>query len=273
MFIPTTTYVDDYNLAGVGFALAPPEQGIPTIRDVVTHDYATARIAARDGVTLLDSAASAGERRFVLAGIMVAETGSALLTNYRALSYRVGGDRLRRIRLVDDSSREILALRTGISFTYLGHRVPGVSGRIEIEFLAPDPPWRETTDTTVALSGVGAACALGTEKSYGVITLNGASTPVVNPVIEYRKNAGTLITSLALTISLTAGQTVIVDMDARSITDPSSAIDPSLRTAGNYFALDPYDDDLSSGVYPKLQLSSTSGVPTGSVTYRKRWSA
>lgn len=273
MYLPITTYLDDYDLSQIGFALSPPEQGIPLIRDVVERRYGTAAIAARDGLTLTDLSSVRAERTFVTAGTLVADTGAALLANFRALSYRAGGDREIRIRFVDDASREILAINRRIGFTYLGHRVPGVAARVELEWQALDPAWRDTSDTSVVLSGVAAACALGTAKSWPVITLDGAVTPVVDPVIEYRTNAGVLLTSLTLTISLGAGDTVVVDMDARTITDPSSAIDPSLRTAGSYFALDPYDDDWLTDVYPTLKLSSTSGTPTGSAVYRKRWAA
>lgn len=254
-YIPTTLTVAGYDTRALGLVL----DRVPGVRDVVSLDVPAVAVAGIDGMAATDTTARAGERRFSLAGTLIASSTANLQANYRALHYRAAGA-ARVLTLVDDTTRDITAWLTGISFEYLGPQLGGEQARVEMSWRALDPYWESTSDTTVNLTNVAAACALGTVASWPIITVDQSCT------ITYKNSGGTTLYTIVIT-GVTGAQTAAIDMRTRTITHSVSGVTPSLRTSGRFFPLSPYDGDYTASSWPTLTLSTG----TGTAVYPKRW--
>ena len=131
-----------------------------------------------------------------------------------------------------------------------------------------DPIAYDTTDTTVSgASAADLACAVGLYKSRPTITVTGPTSPLV---LTYKNAAGTTLHTMTLTFP-GSPTSVVVDMtkDGRTITVDGTRHDDYL-TAGDFFALDPYDGDPLAGspTYPTVRASSGSAV---AIVYPKAW--
>lgn len=106
--------------------------------------------------------------------------------------------------------------------------------------------------------------AIGTAPSRPIITLTGAQT---NPVLNLWDTTGTvLLGSIALTVVMIAGDTLVIDCDAKTIKlNGVNRLD--LLTTGDFFVFDALVD-----ASPSIQYASGgAGAGTGSFTWRKAW--
>jgi phage-related protein len=257
-YVPTIVTIDAYDLAGVGFIC----EASPGLRSVVEHTYQTVRVADLPGAALLDTTPAVAVREFTITGILTATTAAAMRTNKRLLEYRAGGTTARVITVVDDTSRRITARLRSMDFAYAGKELDATEARVTMQWQALTPYWEDGSTTTVNLTTSNADCALGTVAVYPIVTINAATTPT----LTYKNSAGSTVYSMTLT-TIAGGQSVIIDMLTRTITHSVSGVTPSLRTAGRFFALDPYDGDYPTSAWPKLVLSSG----TGTAVYRKAY--
>lgn len=267
---PTTTYIDSYDLKAIGFVLEEPGEVLSSA------EFAdlTIAIPTSDGLALTSAERTMGTRRFTLAGWLRAADATTLRTNKHLLAYRTGGgDHV--IRLVDDATRRITARRRRFHFSYAGvPRLGGVVARVEMDWEAVEQPcWEDESQTTVNLSTSAAACALGTWKSWPVITVNAASGTVTNPEIILLDSNDAERARLSLVLTLTLGQSVAVDMRARTITHSADGEDAAYRESGSFWPLDPYPgtNDYPTSAWPKVDLAADSGTPTGTAVYRRAW--
>lgn len=256
-YVPTTLTIDSYDTRALGFIV----EAWPNARDVVTQDVPAVAAAGIDGLTATDLRARAGERRFTTRGTLMASSLATLQANYRALQFKAfGGPRV--LTLVDDTTKRITAWGAGLTFEYLGPDAGTEVASVELQWRALDPWWESTSTTTVALTNVAAACALGTTEAWPVITFD------QNATLTYKNAGGSTLYTLQIT-GISGGQTVTVDMRTRTVTHSSSGVTPSLRAGGRFFPLSPYDGDYPTASWPTLQLSTG----TGTAVYRKRWLA
>lgn len=105
---------------------------------------------------------------------------------------------------------------------------------------------------------------LGTAPSRPIITLTGAQT---NPVLNLWDTTGTvLLGSISLIVTMIAGDTLVIDCDAKTIKlNGNNRLD--LLNTGDFFTFDPLVD-----ASPSIQYASGgAGAGTGTYTWRKSW--
>lgn len=127
--------------------------------------------------------------------------------------------------------------------------------RIDIAMTAL-PPYAFDIDET-EVSGA-APLPLGTGPVRPVITLSGAS----NPVVSLRDKDSNVVTAIALT----ASGTIIIDNDALTITDDGTPNMASLD-GGDFFVIDPADPKFQ-GAGPTI---TATGVASYTTTYHRSW--
>lgn len=104
---------------------------------------------------------------------------------------------------------------------------------------------------------------LGTGPIRPVVTITDAST---NPVITLYNSAGVPVASMALTITTVAGDTLVIDMGAKTIKKNGVSAIGSLTT-GDFFSIDPIDQANFGGAGPAINTSSGAL----SVSYYRSW--
>jgi hypothetical protein len=122
--------------------------------------------------------------------------------------------------------------------------------------------------TLVALSGTPAALPLGASACAPVVTLFGAATPVVAPVIVCRYGSGARESRLTLSGSLGTGQSLTIDAARETVwlTSGGTTLQALDRVVDGLFpVLDPADGPVT------LHCEATSGTPTGVARYRRMW--
>jgi phage-related protein len=136
-----------------------------------------------------------------------------------------------------------------------------------IDFLLLDPYAYDLAVTTTTLDATIRRLQLGTAPSFPVITLNGA---LVNPVINFYKYDGTLLCTMGLTITNIAGDVLIIDMDAVTITKNGATAIATL-TAGDFFSMDPMAAQLGLGVAAGDRPYITVNSGAGTSAFRRAW--
>lgn len=134
---------------------------------------------------------------------------------------------------------------------------------VDIGLTAYDPYFYDSTLTTVAS---GASIALGTAPSRPVITVAGASSFSLNFYIVDTP-AGNDLRDLALTGSTIAGDTLVIDCDAMTITKNGVNALASL-VGGDFFVLDPALAIFQASPAPRFYAN---GNTNATMTYRKAW--
>jgi hypothetical protein len=137
-----------------------------------------------------------------------------------------------------------------------GESITSVKVALAIHF--DDPVFYATAENTeTGSSGADIPLPMGTYRTFGVVTVTGATSPLV---LTYKHYDGTTLGS----ITISAAGTIVVDLLNRTITVDSERNDGA-RTAGDYFAFDGRDGDDSLAHYPTIRASSGDV----SVVYRK----
>lgn len=144
---------------------------------------------------------------------------------------------------------------------------------VTVTWSAVDASWRDSEPVLRALTSTRVACPVGVGVSHTRITLKGAATAIVTPVIIVRAATGEEISRLTLSVSLTTNMALVIDSAQASLSLYDSGTLQTGTSAG--------DNYLTSGTFPLLagedgasafvELSSTSGTPTGALSYHRVW--
>lgn len=188
-----------------------------------------------------------------------------------ALRRRVGG--LRLFRMSDSPTRELYVMLAGppkVEFYHIA--IPRCY--VELQFTAVDPTRYEREARAVALSTSRTECLLGTATSAPTITLYGGSPSVVNPVVIVRNDSGDETHRLTLTGTLAANDALVIDCAKQTIDryvagvlQTGTAGGNAWLTSGQFPLLAP--EDSLDGVGVTVELSATSGTPTGLLLYTR----
>ena len=141
---------------------------------------------------------------------------------------------------------------------------------LDCSFELPVRYLQKITAESVSLTTAFADLPAGTGPIYPVITINGAATPVVDPVITLEDSAAVEIGTLTLTASLGAGVSRVVDMLNETVKDGGGVSKYAEKTAGKFLRVLPEDFVHYASSWARAKLTATSGVPTGTAAYR-RW--
>jgi phage-related protein len=125
---------------------------------------------------------------------------------------------------------------------------------------ALDPLSYDIAQSTIA---IGTRLPLGTGPIRPIVTISGAS---VNPIISLFNTAGVVVASITITITTILGDTLVVDMDAKTVKKNGVSSIASV-TAGDFFSIEPADQVNFGGAGP--WVGTTSGA--GDVRYYKSW--
>lgn len=177
------------------------------------------------------------------------------------------------IRVADVAGRYLVAHRSAITVEYYtgAHANPLCS--VTVTWTAADGYWRDDEPLLRALSASRVNCPVGTGVSHTAITLKGAGTPVVDPVITVRALSGEPLSVLTLAGSLTTNMALDIESAQSNLNLYDAGVLQTGTSSGNGW--------LVSGEFPLLsgedgesvtvELSSASGTPTGVLAYTRVW--
>jgi phage-related protein len=243
-------YADDYDLGNLGLVLEHPVGH----RSPVTVDHPTAAVPGRIDELALSTRGTVRARQLELAGSVVADTVSSLISRTTEIHRRLHGadGRSVRLRFGDASDREYVARFLGGPVDPEAPDLVQLIHRVRYRFVCPDPRARAVTESSHAL---GVAAALGDAPTPWIITVTVSSSPAT---IELRDSSDDVVHSMTLTGT---GDWVIDSARQTVMKDGVSAV----ASVGTPF-FDPFDP-IAHGLTPKLSV--TGG--TGSYAYRKGW--
>ena len=250
-----------------------------TVRDVLTVDGALApavEIRSTQPVANAPGLFGTGvtiNPRTIAVGLDVWPTTTVdRVTVLDTLQRRVGG--LRLFRMTDAPDRELYVTLTDVTVEFYHIAIPRCF--VALQFTAVDPYRWDREPRLYGLTTARASLPLGTATSAPEITLHGASPSVVNPVVIVRNAAGTETQRLTLTGTLATNDGLVIDCARQQIDRYVAGVLQTGTSAGNAWLtsgvfplLDPADSIEGSGV--TMELSATSGTPTGLVLYKRRW--
>jgi hypothetical protein len=248
-----------------------------TVRDVLTVDGALApAVELRTPQAVANSLGTWGtgvtvNARSITVGLDVWPTTTVdRVTVMDTLKRRVGG--LRLFRMADSLTRETYVTLTDLSVEFYHIAQPRCF--VALQFSAVDPTRYEREARAVALSTSRTETLLGTVPSAPVVYLYGASPSVVNPVVIVRNDSGDETHRLTLTGTLATNDALVIDGARQQIdryvagvlqTGTSSG--NAWLTSGQFPLLAP--EDGIEGVGVTVELSATTGTPTGLLLYTR----
>lgn len=149
---------------------------------------------------------------------------------------------------------------------------------VALQFTAPDPARLDIEPLVYGLSTARTACPVGTDTVAPRVWLYGASPSVVNPVLIVRDHTGAETMRLTLTGTLATNDALVIDGAAQTldryvagVLQTGTAAGLGWLTSGRFPLLDPSDANADASAWGTIELSATSGTPTGLVAYHRRW--
>jgi hypothetical protein len=224
----------------------------------------------RPGSIIL-AASQEAERRLSLRGYVEGATAAAARANL---------DKLQAL-LHAPSLAIAFADRPGVTITgYLDGAVqvpPGPASQLattldlSCEIVCPDPFFYSDAQTSIAFGAAGNFCPQGTAPVRPVLSLFPAGNNA-NPTFTLYNSAGAALASLALTVSMVNGDTLVVDMAACTVRK-NGVLAMQTITGGDFFGFDVASQgNYAASAWPKV------GVVHGTVTaysstcvYRRAW--
>jgi hypothetical protein len=216
-------------------------------------------VPGRPGAIRSSSVATVGARDLTASGTVRASTPEALSNALDAIDALCTGDVVLVIGIT--TTRRYAGAANLVSVTGTPGDPQFVNGTAEIElkFRLLDPYSEAITATTVtALATVPVATPLGTRPSRPVITLTGATNPVVTVKGPLGDTRGTF--------TLVGSGTFVIDCDALDILLGGVRTDDAM-TAGDFVELACRAGEYSTSSWPTIETSSGSL----SVTYREHY--
>lgn len=214
--------------------------GTATVRGIINAASVSAAMTALDAL-----------RGTLLGGEVAVRTGYASDRQCLATCERVDGE---------PYQGELLNGRVAVTLSF--SIKDGVAER-----LAPDG---------YALSTSRVACPIWTAEVKPVIVVHGGGAALTNPVITVRNAAGDVVQTAGFTVSLGSNDALRLDCARALVSKIASgvvtdALAAGYWTSGDYvLLLRPYDGFPEIGAYPSVELSSSTGTPTGLITYTRR---
>ena len=255
--------VDGFDLGTLGLKLEP------RTRDVFSDaslDFTTAPVPGRAGTAHLSRRGQVRPRPFTVPAYVEADDAIALELAVDEIKYRLSrGDRQLIFPHHDD--RYITARLLRPRWLPVAPDYVQTVRRMALQFLAADPWFYESAQQSIVFS-TATAMPIGNAITLPVITLVGA---VTDPVITYKDGSGATIRTMGFTVTMTGGDTLVIDCDDMKLTlNAGASTDAGLLTSGDFIELDPDDfTDWLSGD-PTLEVSPAPATSATAV-YRKAW--
>lgn len=253
-----------FDVATLGFRLSRPAGWL----DLPPRTHPQAVRAALPGA-ILSGPIYEGTRKLTLDGVIDATTADIARANRDALLLQILRTQPARLVFADQPTRYIDA--------YLEAKTVGADGpvlinrtlRTVLNFLVLNPYYYDITRTTDILdSSGGGRFRLGTAPSWPVLTISGAST---NPAfILYRNDSQLALGQLGLTLSTVAGDTLVIDMAAKTIKKNGVSV-LSAITSGDFFSMDPATAQVGLGVNQADRPYIVGGSGSGTTTFHRAW--
>lgn len=231
----------------------------PGWMDMPARDVATAQILGRPGLKALTDP-SEGARRISLTGTVIAATAALLRPKVDALKMALLASPLTLV-FGDNATRQVTAVLTAFTTKSVPQGAFVQEGlNVEAVLSALDPFAYDLAQTVVAF---GDRMPLGTGIVRPVITITGAST---NHATTLFNRSNVAIASLSLSLVTLVGDTLIIDMDKKTVKKNGVSVIGSI-VAGDFFEIDPTDQANFGGVGPFLATSSGDGP----ISYYRSW--
>lgn len=127
-----------------------------------------------------------------------------------------------------------------------------------------------------ALTTSRVACPIGTAESRPVITMHGGGAAATNLVVTVRNAAGDPVQTMGFTVSLGTTAALRIDSARASVSlitagVVTDALAAGLWTSGDFPILRPYDGNPELAAYPSVEVSSSTGIPQGDISYTRRY--
>jgi hypothetical protein len=149
---------------------------------------------------------------------------------------------------------------------------------VSVQFIAPDPARIDVEPLVYGLSTARTRCPIGTDTVAPRVWLFGGSPSVVNPVVLVRNQTGAEVMRLTLTGTLATNDALVIDAAAQTldryvagVLQTGTAAGLAWLTSGRFPLLDPSDAYADAPAWGTVELTATSGTPTGLLAYHRRW--
>lgn len=191
-----------------------------------------------------------------------------------ALTRRLTG--LLALRTDDAPDRELYATCSKVEVQLYpgGYSLPTVY--VAVTFTAVDPTRYDVERRVYGLSTARTSCPVGTVPSAPVVFLYGGSPSVVDPVVILRNYSGEETHRMTLTGTLATNDALAIDCARQVISRYVAGVLQTGANSGNaWFTSGAFPllapEDAVDGVGVTVELSATSGTPTGSIVYARGW--
>lgn len=252
----STIYLNEFDLARLGYVV----ESIPELDGGASMRYAVASPPGAAGNLLLSPLPQMGSRVLTVKGYLRASTAAGLLAAYDELQDRLqAGDA--EFRVINRPGRFMVVRYRDRSVTPLDPQFLSTAHRCDFVLEAVDPLWYDRDPVPVsAPAGAVARCPIGTAPVWPMIHIMGAGS---NPVLTLKNAAGDTVGSMTLTITLAAGDYLVIDCGAGTITKYVNGVASdglALLTAGDFPVISPEHGDVVTGALPTLSISAGSFV-------------
>lgn len=244
-----------------GFAL----DSAPGWLDTPPRQTPSAQILKRGGARALDNPRDQ-PRGLVLRGTIIGTSVQDARDKSDALKLALSKNTGAQLTFDDLLTRYVIARCESFKVPPYGPSMIQSKLTVEATLTAHDPFSYSTGNTgPITLDGTATVHqAIGTATSRPIITLTGAQT---NPVlIMWDATSAVVLGTMSLTVTMIAGDTLVIDCDAKTIKlNGANRLD--ILTTGDFFVFDPLVDTS-----PAIQYASGgAGAGTGTFTWRKAW--
>lgn len=264
----TGVWVNDYPLDAAGWLL----ETVAGWQDGLTQKAPTIAIPGRAGL-LATGQAAADSRVITLGGHVGPFASHALCLQAVDLVKAIAGSGLAEVRLVDRVDRTFWAQLTNVRVS--GGRVWGLDfyRKVELTFTCLVPVGFDQLGRTAAFSATPANIWPGSAPLAPIVRIYAPTNTVTNPTLTYRDLAGNIRGQLGLTQVLTVNDWIEANLDTQVISRVLSGVvsGPVPIASGDFFALDPADGDSINNLGPTLEVTASSGTPTGLALFRRMW--
>lgn len=232
--------------------------------DMPPRDVPTSPIIGRGGLKPLADPVE-GARQISLTSTTRSATATLTRTQIDNIKLALLANPLSLV-FADHSDRHVYATLKSFGVRALqGASGPFVQEALSVEAVltAFDPLSYDNALTTITLNGSVNRLSLGTGVMRPLLTISGAS---VNPIFTLLNKAGVTLASLSLTLATAGGDTLLVDMDSKTIRKNGVSV-LSAISAGDFFSVDPADQANFGTPFPYITSSSGSGT----TAYYRTW--
>lgn len=195
----------------------------------------------------------------------------------QSLHYRIGRDLL-EITTDDLPGQCVRAQLDSVTVELYTGAYATPTCYVQLTFVAADPARIDLEPLLYPLSTAPRAIPVGTATVAPLVWLFGGSPTVVDPVVIQRDHTGAEVLRCTLTASLATNDYLAIDCARHTIaryvagvlqTGASAGL--GAFTGGRYPVLSPHDGVPDAAIWGTLELTATSGTPTGAVALHRRW--